>query len=153
MKNIKIIPLSKEKFKEAVDLVFNANLDTRVEIEHHLNHLDAHKIAVDSNNKIVGVIGWYQDDVNYANQAMGNKFPGIDAYWVGFFAVNKKFRNQGIGKSLLKSLEDELKQKQVKHLWVSSVPETRAYYEKQGFLPVMTGFISGNKKFFLQKNL
>jgi len=49
-----------------------------------LEHIDAHYIALD-NKKIIGVIGWYQDNVDYATRAMGDKFPGENAYWVGFF--------------------------------------------------------------------
>ena len=37
-------------------MVLKSELDIREEIEHHLEHLDAHFIAV-KNNKIIGVIG------------------------------------------------------------------------------------------------
>src|SRR5437870_2407999 len=129
---IKIIPLTENTFNDAVNLVLAAELDTREEIEHHLNHIHAHYIAVD-NNKVIGVIGWYQDNVNYANDAMRDKFPGIDAYWVGFFVVDKKYRGQKIGAHLLERLEEVIKRKGVNKLWVSSVPETKTYYENHGF--------------------
>ena len=148
--NIKITPLTKNKLNETVELILKAELDTREEIEHHLQHLDAHFVAF-KEKKIIGVIGWYQDNVNYANEAMGDKFPGKEVYWVGFFAVDSKHRGQGIGFALLKKLESVLKIKQVNELWVSSVPETKEYYERQGFKFFMTGEISGNKKFFLVK--
>lgn len=150
--NINITPLTQEKFEEAVDVVLRANLDTKEEIEHHLKHLDAHYIAVDG-AKVIGVIGWYQDNVNYANEAMGEKFPGVEAYWVGFFAVEEKYRGQGIGYALLQKLESVLKEQKANKLWVSSVPDSKEYYEKEGFKLVMTGKISGNKKFFLAKDL
>jgi len=149
---IKIIQLTRKKFNEAVSIVLKAKLDTKEEIEHHLEHLNAHYIAID-NNKVVGVIGWYQDNVNYASEAMGNKFPGIKAYWVGFFAVDKKYRNKGIGNILLQKLESIIKTKGVRELWVSSVPETKSYYEEHGFKVFSEGYISENHKFFLLKHL
>lgn len=152
MDNIKIIPLTKDKFSEAVNLVLSADLDTKEEIEHHLQHLDAHYIALDG-DKVVGVVGWYQDNVNYANEAMGDKFPGVEAYWVGFFAVDKSYRGQGIGSSLLKELEEGIKLKKISELWVSSVPETQGYYEKKGFRLVKKGMIAGNTKSFMVKKL
>lgn len=153
--NIKIVPLTNEGLNEAVDLVFKAGLDTREEIKHHLEHIDAHYIAVDKNknNKIVGVIGWYQDNVNYATEAMGDEFPGEEAYWVGFFTVDKKYRKKGIGYALLQKLEEVIRKKKAGKLWVSSVPETKNYYERQGFKLVMRGEISDNPKCFMVKSL
>jgi len=151
-KNYSIIPLTKRNYLDAVDLVFKADLDTRSEIEHHLQHLDAHYVAVDR-KKIIGVIGWYLDTEQYANAAMGDKFPGEHAYWVGFFAVDPQYRGNKIGESLLRKLESVLIGKNIGELWVSSVPETKSYYEKHGFILVMTGEISGNNKFFLEKKL
>lgn len=151
-KNIQIVPLTQEKFKEAVDFILATGLDTREEIEHHLEHIDAHYLAMDE-EKIVGVIGWYQDTVNYATEAMGDKFPGTSAYWVGFFAVEEKYRGKGIGYALFKKLEEVVKKKGASKLWVSSVPETRSYYERQGFKLVTTGKIHGHPKFFLVKQL
>lgn len=152
MENYKIISLSKGRFDETVQVVLNAELDTREEIEHHLQHLEAHYIAIDQ-DKVVGVIGWYQDNVNYANEAMGEDFPGEEAYWVGFFAVDKKYRFRGIGKALLDKLEQIVKEKGVSKLYVSSVPETNTYYEKHGFKLIKEGEISGNHKFFMVKEL
>jgi len=83
-REITIIPLTKEKFDKAVNLILRAELDTKEEIEHHLHHIEAHYVA-QIKSKIVGVIGWYQDDVNYAIKAMGDKFPGEEAYWGRIF--------------------------------------------------------------------
>lgn len=149
---IKISPLTIDKFRQAVQLVLRAKLDTKEEIEHHLEHLDAHYIALDG-EKVVGVIGWYQDNVNYATKAMGDKFPGEDAYWVGFFAVDKNYQGQGIDNKLVTKLEEVLKNKEVDELWVSSVPETRSYYEEHGFRVVMEGEINSNPKVFMKKDL
>lgn len=153
MKKIKIVPLTKERFDEAVDLVLRAELDTREEIEHHLQHIDAHYVAIDG-DKIVGIIGWYQDTVNYATEAMGEKFPGPAAYWVGFFAVEKKYRGRGIGFALLTKLEQVIKEKNQNKLWVSSVPQTRAYYERQGFKLICGGKVAGDRlRYFLVQDL
>lgn len=152
MNKIKVSPLTKDKLDEAVEVVLRAELDIREEIEHHLKHLEAHYVAMDG-DKIVGIIGWYQDTVNYATEAMGEKFPGPAACWVGFFAVEKKYRGKGIGYGLLNKLEEVIKEKKQDKLWVSSVPETRSYYERQGFKLVMKGKINNNPKFFLVKSL
>jgi len=149
---VTIKPLTKKLFKQAVNLVLKAELDSREEIEHHLIHIDAHYIAL-YKGKVIGVIGWYQDNVNYATKAMGNKFPGEAAYWVGFFVVDKKYRGQGIGYALLKKLEKVIKEKGVNELWVSSVPETKDYYLRQGFKVFMQGEIGGKPKFFCVKKL
>lgn len=149
---IKIVQLTKEKFNEAVDIVLKADLDTREEIEHHLQHIDAHYVALDE-DRIVGVIGWYQDTVNYANEAMGDIFPGPDAYWVGFFAVDETYRGKGVGYALLKKLEEVMRDLNEKKLWVSSVPQTNKYYERQGFRLIKTGKINGNLKYFMSKDL
>lgn len=151
-KNVSIAPLAKELFKEAVDLVLRAELDSREEIEHHLKHLDAHHVAVDT-DRVIGVIGWYQDNVHYADMAMGEKFPGEEAYWIGFFAVDQPHRGKGIGYALIKKLENVIREKGVSELWVSSVPETKDYYLRQGFSIFMKGEIGGNQKFFMVKKL
>lgn len=150
--DFKIQVLSKDKFSEAVDLILKAELDSREEIEHHLEHLEAHYIAV-KDGKTIGVIGWYQDNVNWATKAMGDKFPGEEAYWIGFFTVDPELRGRGIGFKLLKKIETTIKEKGVDKLWVSSVPQTRFYYLRQGFKLIMQGKIGGNLKFFMVKEL
>lgn len=151
-KKVTIVPLTKKRFVEAVDLVIQAKLDTKEEIEHHLKHIDAHFVALDK-DKIIGVIGWYQDTVHYATEAMGDKFPGEEAFWVGFFAVDEKYRGQGVGYALLRRLEMVIKDKGTDELWVSSVPQTKDYYMRQGFTVFLQGKISGNSKIFCVKTL
>lgn len=147
-----IVPLTQDRFNEAVSLVLKADLDTQEEIEHHLQHLDAHYIAI-ADNKVVGVVGWYQDNVHFADKAMGSRFPGEDVYWVGFFAVTTEHQGKGIGSALMEKLEEVVKDKQTTTLWVVSVPETRTYYESKGFKLVMEGKINDKQKFFLCKHL
>lgn len=149
---IDIVSLTEDKLEEAIDLVFNANLDTRSEIEHHLQEVEKHFIAVE-NNKIIGVMGWYQDNINYAKEAMGDMFPGEDRYWVGFFAVAKEYRGKGIGTRLLQTIENIVTEKGEDELWVSSVPDSQSYYEKQGFQKVTQGKIEGQLMIFLKKEL
>jgi predicted N-acetyltransferase YhbS len=149
---VTIKPLTKEQFEEAVGLVLRAELDTREEIEHHLEEIHAHYVAMDG-EKIVGVVGWYQDNVNYANEAMGDKFPGEEAFWVGFFAVEKEYRGQHIGRMLIQQLEKVVREKGANELWVSSVPESVTYYEKHGFVEACQGKISGQNKHFMVKKL
>ncbi|HVZ12730.1 MAG TPA: GNAT family N-acetyltransferase [Patescibacteria group bacterium] len=149
---MQISKLTKELFPEAVELVLRAELDTREEIEHHLQHVDAHFVAIE-NDKVIGVIGWYQDTVHYADAAMGDKFPGEDAYWVGFFAVDKEHQGHGIGSALIKQLEEVVKSMGADTLWVSSVPETKSYYESKGFSLVCEGEIRGNQKYFFSKSI
>lgn len=84
---------------------------------------------------------------------MGDDFPGEDAYWVRFYAVDPKYQKQGIGKRLLKTIENVVVQKGQKQLWVCYVPKTNTYYERQGFKIVKTGKISGNTKYFMVKKL
>ena len=150
--DFKIVSLTQDRFPGAVSIVLRANLDTKKEIEHHLQHLDAHVIPLEA-NKLVGVIGWYQDNVHYADRAMGDQFPGEEAFWVGFFAVDKDYQGKGIGTALLKKLEEIVKGKNADLLWVSSVPETKSYYEKKGFVLVLEGEIDGKQKYFLAKRL
>lgn len=150
--NYTVSPLSQEKFEEAVELVLVANLDTREEIEHHLQAIDAHYVALDANNKVIGVIGWYQDTMNYATEAMGEKFPGKDAYWVGFFTVSENRRGEGIGFGLINKLQEVLSSKGISELWVSSVPETVGYYSRQGFKKITEGKINNSQKIFMVKS-
>lgn len=150
--DIQIIPLSQNRFNEAVSLVLKAGLDTKEEIEHHIQHIDAHYVAV-YGDKTIGVIGWYQDNVHYADEAMGTNFPGDEAFWVGFFVVEKEYQGEGIGSALLHKLEEAIKDKKSSSLWVSSVPEARSYYEDKGFKLVCEGQIGGNHKYFMVKKL
>jgi predicted N-acetyltransferase YhbS len=149
---INLSKLTKERFDDAVQVVLVAGLDTKEEIEHHLQHLDAHFVAL-SDDQVVGVIGWYQDSVNYATAAMGSKFPGEEAYWVGFFAVDKAYQGQGIGAMLFGKIEDDIRRRGADAFWVSSVPETQTYYARHGFRKVMEGEISGKRKIFMVKQL
>ena len=151
MNTYTISPLSQEKYEEAVALVLAADLDTREEIEHHLQAIDARYVALDSDNTVIGVIGWYQDTVDYATEAMGALFPGEDAYWVGFFTVDANMRGKGIGHSLLTTLQQVLSSKSASELWVSSVPESADYYALQGFSKFMEGKINNSPKVFMVK--
>lgn len=150
--DFRIAPLTEQLFQSAVDVVMSAKLDSREEVEHHLLHLEAHIVAI-FNNRVIGVIGWYQDNVHYADKAMGDKFPGEKAYWVGFFAVEKEYQGKGVGTALLNKLEGVVKERNANALWVSSVPQSKSYYESKGFKLILEGRIEGNIKYFLEKKL
>ncbi len=152
IKQSNICQLTEKYFDEAVNLLLSLKLDTREEIEHHLRDVKAHLIYLDK-GKVIGVIGWYKDTVNYATEAMGDKFPGEDAYWVGFFGVKKEFQNQGIGTKLFESMEKNIMQRGASEWWVSSIPEAKSFYQRKGFSVICTGRINGNKKFFMRKKL
>ena len=150
--NYKLRDMTKDDFKESVQLLVDLELDTREEIEHHLEEHEKHTVAT-SDGKIIGVVGWYQDNMNYASQAMGNQFPGENVYWVGFFGVEKSWQGKGVGSALIQELETTVKNLNTNQLWVVSVPESVGYYESKGFKQKMTGEISGNPKTFLFKEL
>lgn len=149
---MKFQTLSQNYFEESVQLLLDLELDIREEIEHHLTDMDAHLICLDG-NAVVGIVGWYKDNVNYANEAMGDLFPGEDAFWVGFFGVKSEYQNKGIGTQLLSLIEENIRERGANEWWVSSVPEAKEFYEKKGFSVVCSGEISGNKKVFMRKKL
>ncbi len=149
---MKIFPLSYKTFQQSSDLLFSLGLDTREEIEHHLSDMSQYYVATER-EEVVGIIGWYQDNVNYAKEAMGELFPGERAYWVGFFGVASAHQNKGIGKLLIQHLEDILLRMNANELWVSSVPDAAAYYQGRGFYIISSGEIHGNRKIFLKKDL
>ena len=150
MKDPNIQPLTKIFFSESVNLLLDLELDTKEEIEHHLVDMDAHLIYLNK-GKVVGVIGWYKDTVNYAKKAMTDRLPGEDAFWVGFFGVKKEFQNRGIGTKLFESMEKAISDNGATELWVSSVPDAKGFYQSKGFSVVCTGAINGNKKYFMKK--
>lgn len=149
---MKIVPLTSATYKQGGDLLFSLGLDSREEIDHHLDEMTQYFVALEG-DKVVGVVGWYQDNVNYAKDAMKEFFPGEDAYWVGFFGVDVSFQNTGVGTDLLKYLESVLLGMNVSELWVSSVTDASDYYQKKGFRTITTGLINNNEKVFLKKEL
>lgn len=110
---MKFQTLTHNHYEESVQLLLDLDLDTREEIEHHLADMDAHLICLED-GKVVGIVGWYKDNVNYAKDAMGNLFPGEGAYWVGFFGVKYEYQKKGIGTKLLSMMEENIKQKGAK---------------------------------------
>lgn len=148
----KIQPLTGERFEEAVKLLVDLNLDSRDEIVHHLKALDAHLVYL-NNDEVIGIIGWYKDDVNYANKAMGADFPGEDAFWVGFFGVKKGYQSKGVGTELITAMENNIVRLGAHEWWVSSVPDAKEFYRSKGFEVACTGEISGREKYFMKKVL
>ncbi len=149
---MKIVQLSTETYKQSGDLLFSLGLDSREEIDHHLDEMSQYYVALEG-DKVVGVVGWYQDNMNYAKDAMKELFPGEEAYWIGFFGVDVDFQNIGVGTELLNYLDKVLLGMKVSELWVSSVPDATGYYLKNGFRNVTTGVIHDSVKVFLKKDL
>lgn len=147
---MQIQPLTSDRLEESINLVLKADLDTPEQVRHHLEETEKYYIAI-KDNKVVGVIGWYQDTMDYATEAMGATFPGKNAYWIGFFAVDKEFQGKGIGAELLKAIEKIVQQKKQKELWVASVVPTKSYYGKHGFAEIHQGTIDGNVMVFMKK--
>lgn len=52
---------------------------------------------------------------------------------IGFMAVSKKFERQGIGKMLIKHLENHARHQGVSLLWVNARESAYEFYQKQGY--------------------
>lgn len=149
---MEIVSLTRNTFRQSSELLFSLGLDSREEIDHHLEQMSQYFVALEG-EEVIGVIGWYQDNVNYAKEAMGKLFPGESAYWVGFFGVASAYQNKGVGKLLIQHLENILLGMNVNVLWVSSVENAVAYYQKRGFQIISSDEILGNRKIFLKRDL
>lgn len=104
----KIVPLDEKTYEDAVRLSVQGNTGQEKDIRPRLEKYKQYFVAI-KDKKTVGVIGWYKDDGSFAGKALGEKFPhGKSIYWLSHFAVDRKYRNQGIGKSLLNYLESVL---------------------------------------------
>jgi GNAT superfamily N-acetyltransferase len=92
-------------------------------------------IALESTENI-SFVALQQDD--FVGCASGLAHMNGDSY-SGWFQltdlfVEKGFRNQGLGGSLLKRLEDALKTKGIVHIWLwTSEPPTIRFYERHGY--------------------
>ena len=84
---------------------------------------------------------------------MGDKFPyGTNVYWLSHFAINEKYRHQGIGTLLLQFLENEIRKFGGKQLWVYT-SQARGFYEKKGFVFIKKALIDEEWEEVLKKDL
>lgn len=137
MFHINIQPLSNKNKLEAVEVVLESKVGPRARALRFFNKSLRNKIdnvfLAYFENKVVGLIGWYQDKGEWAGKSLGKLFPyGDKIYWVSYFGVREKFKNKGIGTQLIKKLFEEMKIKKAKELWVYT-SRAKGFYEKMGF--------------------
>jgi RimJ/RimL family protein N-acetyltransferase len=135
MKEIKIIPLSKNNLSEAISLVksiFPYREDqkkARINLIESLSLKNSGKsywVAVDSNDKIVGLTGLYLDAKDK------------NVVWLGWFGVHPEQRRQGIGNRLLRFTIDEAKRREFKTMKIYTSTDkgaraARRLYESFGY--------------------
>ena len=76
--------------------------------------------------------------VIYDNQAMatGRFYPSDNAYVIGRVAVLKPYRNKGLGKLVIQSLEEEIQSINGKHIELSAQQRVQSFYENLGYARV-----------------
>jgi GNAT superfamily N-acetyltransferase len=101
-------------------------------------------VALNNRNKVVGIIGLYT--LTYDEG---------EAYWLGWYCVDPKFRRKNIGKLLLNFAIDKAKKEGKKwlRLYTSNAPNEKMankIYDKLGFKPIKSKKI--NKIINSEKN-
>lgn len=76
--------------------------------------------------------------VIYDDQAVatGRFYPSDNAYVIGRVAVLKPYRNQGLGKLVIASLEEEIRRINGKHIELSAQQRVQSFYENLGYARV-----------------
>ena len=76
--------------------------------------------------------------VIYDDQAMatGRFYPSGDSYVIGRVAVLKPYRNQGLGKLVIQSLEEEIQRINGKYIELSAQQRVQSFYENLGYTRV-----------------
>lgn len=149
-----IQPFTQATKKSALDLVVANQVWSRDQARGFFNrslkqNRDNIFVIVD-NDRVIGLIGWYQDNGRWAGKALGSLFPkGKDIYWVSLFAVDKSLQRQGIGTILMKHLIKQVKAKHARELWVYSL-RARGFYEKMGFSFITRSIIEDEEHDFLK---
>lgn len=132
---IKIIPLSHETLNDAIVLIESIfpyrpdQKNARYNLTDSLVKLKTGKtywIAVNEDNKVVGITGLYDD---YRDRTV---------VWLGWYGVHPEYRKQGIGSMLLQFAIDEAKRRgfSLLKLYTSSDKNERdshSLYRKFGF--------------------
>lgn len=108
----------KKDLEEIIKIIANySGYDSRYAIRYYRRYFDAgdletrrDKVFVATlGGKIVGVIGLFRDF-----------YESDRSYWMGWFCVHKDYRRKGVGKMLLRRIENELRKKAVKKLFVNT---------------------------------
>lgn len=154
MSIMRITPLTQETKKSALDLVVANQVWSRDQARGFFNRsLKQNRgniFVISQNNKVVGLIGWYQDNGRWAGKSLGDLFPkGKDIYWVSLFAVDKSLQRQGIGTALMDHLIKVVSAKRAQELWTYSL-RARGFYEKIGFRFVARRIIENEECDFLK---
>jgi GNAT superfamily N-acetyltransferase len=150
--DIKIKPIDDSTYKEAVRIAVEGDTDDTFYAQQWLKNYDRYYVAMNK-NRVVGEIGWYQDDGTLSGKVLGDKFPhGNNNYWISHFAVDKRFRNKGIGGLLFKYIEKVVKEKGAKELWVYT-DTAQEFYLKHGFTFVAKGEVDDYIEEIFKKEL
>jgi GNAT superfamily N-acetyltransferase len=150
--DIKIKPIDDSTYKEAVRIAVEGDTDDNFYAQQWLKNYDRYYVAM-SEDRVVGEIGWYQDDGTLSGKVLGDKLPhGNNNYWVSHFAVDERFRNKGIGGILFKYLEKVVKEKGAKELWVYT-DTAQKFYLKNGFTFVAKGEVDDYIEEIFKKEL
>ena len=150
--DIQIVPLNNKTYEEVVRIAVEGATGEEKDIRPRLRFYHRYFTAI-FDSKVVGEIGWYQDDGTFAGIALKENFPyGSNVYWIGHFAVEKDYRGRKIGTKLLTYLENVVKRLGAKEVWVYT-SQARGFYEKRGFVFVQKGQIDDAWEDFLKKPL
>lgn len=144
--DVEILSITKEYLNKGVKLVesiftdedesakreLEASIDEKkfqkyvTKIDRHIRSLE-YFVAVNTNEKVVGLIGMYTLIENYE-----------DTIWIGWYCVHKKHRGRGIGKLLLDFVIDEARKRGKNYICLYTSTErneakAQEIYEKYGF--------------------
>ena len=128
--------ITKEDNKKVLDKLMEYN---KLYFEPH-EYFNIGVFAYDENEFIGGIIG----------DIFGN--------WLElkYFVVDEKYRNKGIGKKILKAIEEEGKLRGCKYSLLDTFDfQARGFYEKYGYEIVLTleNYPIEGKKYFMKKEL
>ncbi|MBI2068852.1 MAG: GNAT family N-acetyltransferase [Candidatus Yanofskybacteria bacterium] len=166
---LKFEPLSERNIEEATELAhsvfpedakkerkpgdaYRASLEPRKYLDFYKQEgynllLLEYYIAREPSDKIAGVTGFYQRDIDPK-----------DIAWLGWYCVDPQFRGKGYGREILEWTIDKAKEKgfTVLKLWTTTDPNEAAaqiLYEKLGFTVVREEDSEGYRTLYREKKL
>lgn len=131
----KIRPIKQEDLPQVIELIASAISRADAEFARSIfayyfregrSKQQGEYYVAELGGKVVGVSGFYRRG---------------EAYWLGWFAVSEGHRKLGIGSALLERVEEEVKARGARELFVytSSLPkfeQAREFYRRKGFQEV-----------------